>query len=277
MATLFVVGLPKELSARLIAIASANAVRLTSILAEVNDAGKLQLVPFEVDAIYAVQGYINSLAAYEEGNVLVLPYASLSDSVSDELATLADVGGTLTFAQTKDDIWPRFNGSPDQPFLEKLFSAFVAKFFPLRPQTPSQYFGSVAERTPRLLIAQGALDLADKVAPQRKKFIMNCADAFAALVSANGKVGTLEDYFAGRSLIHAQSGGVSASLCLMRDETSVYQETRNTHLKQGDKTTPQGSPRVYFHSLFVGKDNYVGVIYAGPHPSSDFSKTHVLK
>ncbi len=276
MTTLFVVGLPKALSTRLIALARANKVHLTCILAEVNDAGKLQLVPFDVNAIYAVDGYISSLDNYEDGSILVLPYVSLSDSVLAEITALEELNAKVTYAEPSDGAWPRFNGSPDQPFLDKLYGAFVAEYFPSRPQTPSQYFSSVAERTPRLLITNGALDLADKVIPQRKKFIMSCADAFADIVSANGKVGTLEDYFAGRALIHAQSGGVDATLCLKRADVSVYSETRNTHLKQGDNTSPQGCPRVYYHSLFLGEDNYVGVIYAGPHPATGFSKTHIM-
>lgn len=274
---LFIIGLPKAISNRIKDEATTNGIEIGCILADVTPSGKLQLVPFETDLIYSVETYINSLENLEDGNVLVLPYALISSKMKVELETLTDLGGTVTFIKGKQDGWPRFNGSPDQSFLDHLLKAFETYYFPKKPPTPSEYFTSLSVANPRLLITSGSLDCCDRVAPQRRKFIIKCADAFVELLCSNGQIGTvLKGYFEVRSLDHAQSGGIKTHLCLVRTGQNVYSETRQTHIKQGDNTKPQAAARVYYHALLLDELGYVGLLYAGPHPSNDISRTHYL-
>lgn len=277
MTKLFVVGLPKAIRKKITSDAKANDIEVDCILADVDGSGRLQLVPFETDAIYAVSAYIDSLQSYSDGNILVLPYALLSEGVTEELQTLAGLGGKVTFIKGRQDGWPRFNGSPDQPFLDLLIESFATAYFPKKPPTPSEYFASLSAANPKLLITAGSLDHCDKVASHRRKFIMQCADAFADFLGVNGQIGTtIEAYFKERKLDHAQSGGINTRLRLMRADKAVYAETRNTHLKQGEKTTPQAAPRVYYHALELDAHSYIGVTYAGPHPESDIARIHHL-
>ncbi|MNM98476.1 hypothetical protein D3C81_1110070 [compost metagenome] len=196
--------------------------------------------------------------------------------MQDTIDTISDCGSTVEEVMAKEDGWPWLDGKPDSGFLNALFSRLQQKFFPKRALTPSEHFVALAKINNKLLITTDSLTLCDKIAPHRKKFFIQSANAFIEYLDANGEVGILDEFFKKREIEHAQSGGINTTLQIQLDEKVKYKETRNTHLKQGEKTTPQACPRIYYHALCLEKVHYVGILYAGPHPSTDVSRIYHL-
>lgn len=272
MAPLFVIGLPKGLAPRITSAAKQNGIAVEFILAGQNKEGKLHLIPSEATAIYPLENYTSKMEV-KDVKILLLPYAITPIAIDEELDAIEECEGTVERVSAGRDGWPRLGESPDGPFLDSLFRAFEAKYFPKKAPTPSEHFTALAESNSRLLVTTGSLDTCDKVASHRRKFLISCADACIELLD-QGNEETVEDFFRKRALDHAQSGGIDATLRIVKDGKDAYNETRNTHLKQGDKTTPQAAARVYYHYLQLEKKRYVGILYAGIHPSSNVSKIH---
>ncbi|MFA6183466.1 hypothetical protein, partial [Acidithiobacillus sp.] len=131
---------------------------------------------------------------------------------------------------------------------------------------------TTAEDNARLLIATGALDSCDAVPRYRWLFLTKAADAFALLLQKNGAVGgRLGGFFKNQGVIHAQSGGVNATLQVYKDGRLVYENTSNTHLKQGDCTTADAAVRIYYQHFSFQEELYVAILHAGPHPDRDIT------
>lgn len=274
MDSLFVIGLPKGVESRLVSSAAFNNVFVDYILAARNDAGDLRLIPAEHTAIFPFQAYTEGKEP-KQLNVLVLPYAPIPQNLEEELAVFEEVGGVVDRPDRGKDGWPRLGDKADDGFLNSLFKTFEAKYFPKRPLTPSEHFFALAEHNTRFLVTDGALQECDTVPKHRRTFLINCADSCCELL--DGEVGvTLEQYFADRGIIHAQNSKEKGTLEIWTAGKKVYADTRETHLKQGDKTTRQNATRVYYHYLKIGVEMYVGILHAGPHPSGDISRVHVL-
>ncbi|MGS1002634.1 hypothetical protein ACVCH0_13325 [Burkholderia glumae] len=278
MSGVFIVGLPVQIRRRFEAAANNVECRITSALADVGGRGSMRLVPYPGRAILDLQGYYNnSLADVAEAYVLVLPYAQLPQELEDELDTLDEMGGTVVHVEQGVDGWPASTRTrPDQSFLDALFHKLCDFLFPNEGQTPSEYYKGVAERNTQILLHEGALDDCDDVAPHRYDFMRRAIDALDQFVQAGGSDGRIDAYFAGLGLDHAQSGGITVTLRVRRAGVCVYQESCNTHLKQGDKTTRVAAARVYYHVFQYEQRLYAAVLYAGPHPESDLTLDFTL-
>lgn len=274
MGSLYVIGLPKGLAARVVSAAGANNITIEHVLADRNDEGELRLMPIEHTAVFHFQAYTQGKEP-SKLNVLVLPYAPIPQNLEDELDAFEAVEGKVERPSRGKDGWPRLGDKPDSGFLNSLFKAFEAKYFPVKDLTPSEHFISLAGANPRFLVTHGALDECDAVPKHRRKFLINCADSCSDLLSVELDV-TLEAYFSQRGILHAQNSKEKGTLTIHKNSKKVYGETRETHLKQGDNTTRQNAARVYYHYLTIGDDRYVGILHAGPHPIGDMTRVHVL-
>ncbi len=274
MPSLFVIGLPKGIATRVVSGAATNAFNIESILSDRNDAGELQLVPTELTAIYPLQVYTQD-KALETINVLVLPYTKIPQNLRDELEVLEECGGTIEWTTRGKDGWPRLGGAPDAGFLDNLFKTFQEKYFPNKAPTPSEHFRALAQSNARFLVTDGSLDECDDVPNHRRKFLIRCADSCSELVELRIEE-SLENYFEKRGLTHAQNGKEKGTLTITKGGKEVYGETRETHLKQGDNTSRQNATRVYYHYLSIEKFQYVGILHAGPHPTGDMTRGHIL-
>jgi hypothetical protein len=56
----------------------------------------------------------------------------------------------------------------------------------------------------------------------------------------------------------------------------LFQQSSQTHLKQGDNTTPASAARVYYQLVSTTTTSYVALMYAGTHPSADLKRLHEL-
>jgi len=249
---------------------------LFSVLADVGNKGTLRLIPHPDQAIDRLREYLDALDDYAGAEVIVLPYVTLPRVVADELVALEDLGGTISYPTAGEGRWPgRPAGRLTQPVLDALFDALVEALDagePVETPAPSSYFRLVAERTPQLVIAPGALDACDEVATHRHDFMRKAADAFECILK-DGLQGRIDDFFSSRGIAHAQSGGIRASVTVYRAGSPIYAANCSTHLKQGDKTARIAAVRIYYHSFSVDSIDYVVILYAGPHPSSDISRT----
>lgn len=270
----FIIGLPKPLHRRLEVEAGRNGTRVLSVLADIGKEGTLQLVPFPGQAISDLQAYVNLLGSHwENAVVIVLPYAAVPLKLDDELEVIEQAGGLVVRPAQGQDGWVKLEQRrPGDAFLNGLFRRLISELFEEFPCLPTEYFRTVSENSTQVLIADGALDSCDLVAPHRRKFLRDVADAFAELVAHNGSGGRVDAFFKKWGLDHAQTGGINATLKLHKDGKCFYNETSNTHLKQGDKTTPEAAARVYYQSFVHETLCYVAVLYAGPHPNSDVTR-----
>lgn len=274
MDSLFVIGLPKGMETRLVSAALTNNVAVEYILSAVNDAGKLRLIPTEHTAIFPFQAYTQGKEPTDL-KVLVLPYAPIPQNLEDELDAFEAVEGLVERPERGKEGWPRLGDKVDDGFLNSLFKSFQEKYFPQKPLTPSEHFSALAASNNRFLVTDGALETCDDIPKHRRVFLINCADSCHELL--DGEVGVpLEQFFKERGITHAQNGREKGTLTIWRDGTKVYGETRETHLKQGDNTNARNATRVYYHYLAIGEAHYVGILHAGPHPTGDMSRVHVL-
>lgn len=280
MNKLFMIGLPKDARLRTEAAARQREVELTSVLAGIGKEGTFKLLPHEDQAIYALQDYIKGTGEdYGTCHVCVLPYAPLPSDLQGELDTLEDLGATVVYPASGVDGWPSKSSAKrrDQAFWDGLHGALTATLPGQAPprQQPSEYFRTVADANPRLIITQDSLQYADDVAEHRYEFLRRAADALA-LYTREGSGGRIDAFFASCGLDHAQSGGITATLRLHKDGATVLAQSCSTHLKQGDKTTRIAAARVYYHAFTIEGTPHAAVLYAGPHPEDDVERDHHL-
>lgn len=270
---MFIIGLLKQLRPRVEGEARRVGRYVTGVYADfVGPQGLPRLLPIDSDAIHSLRHYLDNLASYEDAQVLVLPYTPIPQDLEDELRTVKDLGGMVAWPQANSQDLPKLVKRPDTAFWNAVFM-YIAK--QLRPEAeelelPSEYFVRVSGENPRLLIAVGALQSCDMVPQHRWDFLRKAADAFALLVQRQGDSGgRLDAFFQEHGLDHAQSGGVSAKLEVYKDGQCVYEETSNTHIKQGDHTTAVAAARIYYQLFSYAGGGYIAILYAGPHPKRD--------
>lgn len=279
---MFVLGLPSNLRTRLEKAVNTNGIQIATVVAGIGKEGTLQLFPSPEDAVLALRAYYDEFGdKYEDAFALILPYAPLPDALRQELLILEDIGAEVVFAVAGNDGWPAplpKRARPDTTFLNAIFKQVSREVFgeddEHDPKQPSTYFQAIAEKNPGIIITRGSLDTCDQVAAHRYAFLRLAADAFADFVTKKGQVGRIDAFFRSLGLDHAQSGGVNATLTVLKDGSRVYQRTTNTHLKQGDHTTPQAAARIYFHEFFMDEECFVAILYAGPHPENDITRYH---
>lgn len=273
MATVCIVGLPTQIRRRVEAAANAAGIEVFGIFCAKGREGSLRLIPHPDQAIDRLNEYLDSLEDYSAGNVLVLPYAPVPPDVNDELDEFKNLGADVAWIRPGGS-WPEHPQKLDDTFFNALHAAIMETLpRPSRDSVlPSAYFQSVADRNPRLVLSPEALKFCDLVAPHRYEFMRSAADAFEEYLRS-GAGGRIDQFFAQFGLEHAQTGGVDATLTFVVDGNAVYAETRKTHLKQGDRTTPQAAARIYYHAFVHQQESFVSVLYAGPHPDRDISCT----
>lgn len=274
------IGLPKDARLRIEAAARQREVQLTSVFAGVGNAGTFKLLPHEDQAIYALRDYVDGIGeGYGACHVCVLPYAPLPSDLQDELDALEDMGAKVDYPVPGVDGWPSMSSARrrDQAFWDGLYGALTATLpgQALPPQPPSEYFRTVAEANPRLIITQDSLQFADDVAEHRYEFLRRVADALA-LYTRQGSGGRIDAFFASHGLDHAQSGGITATLRLYKGGAPVLSQSCNTHLKRGDNTTRIAAARVYYHVFTIDGLQHAAVLYAGPHPEDNMERDHHL-
>ena len=278
MASVFIVGLPTSLLKRFNALAERGRLEVGSILAALGAEGYFRLSPDPDQAVHELSAYADTLAAYTDAKVLVLPYAPIPSSLRDELGFLEEHGGSIARFSAGKDKWPKATVSEfNDQFFDGVLDILVGYLFPQgepKELLPSEYFVAASERQKNILIPGGSIALCDDVARHRYKFMRTAADALEKL-AAGGLEGTLEDFFRSFEILHAQSGGIFAELEVFRAGKLQHQGGCHTHLKQGDGTKQIAAARIYYYRFDMGKP-YVAILYAGPHPDSNVSRQHSM-
>lgn len=276
MCDALIVGLPVGMLKVFKAAATRRNYRVDEILAEVGDKGTLHLHPRPERCYQQLQEYVAKFDGpandYSECFLLVLPYVQfIPQRIEDEILLLEDMGATVERPVPGESGWPAVpKRRPDQAFLTALLHKLSEYLFPeLEEILPSAHLRELAEKNPRLLVAPGVLEICDRVAEIRYTFLKRAVDALTMFLNQNGSNERLDAFFGVYGLNHAQSGGVDTKVTVRRGHTQFLCQTANTHLKQGDKTTPTGAARVYYQTFRVEEKLYVVVLYAGPHPTTN--------
>jgi hypothetical protein len=280
MSVVFVIGLFKSLQRKFDADCSRHGLRNKSVLADIGSKGTLTLLPIENDAIHALQAYLDKLESYAEAHVVVFPYAPIPVDLEQELAALTAVGGTVIRGNNGQDGWPALSAKtrPDTGVINAAYKRLWVGMPTVEPTpepAPSEYFRQVADANPHILFAPGVLTACDQVAAHRWEFLKRAIDALVDFAT-DGSGGRIDAFFREKGLDHAQTGGISATLEVMSGTNTIHKGTTNTHLKQGDKTTPEGAARLYYQVFFYTEYTYVAVLYAGPHPDRDVRWTYQI-
>lgn len=278
MSGVFVIGFPIAIRQKLEAGAKREAIQVTGVPAGLGKEGKWRLLPDPSEAIHKLRAYCDECSNYEDAFVIVLPYAPVPDDLDRELEALSSLEAEVVYVSAGDDGWPMpaKRQRPDDAFFQSVCRRLLKEIIGDDDENPSSYFRAAAEDTPNLIVAKNALHTCDQVAPHREDFLRKGADALAEMAERNGQVGPVEEFFRGHGLDHAQSGGISTTLEVVKDGKTIHKKTANTHLKQGDKTTPQAAARIYYQDFVLEGQCYVAVLYAGIHPDADVAWVWVL-
>lgn len=272
MSGVFIIGLPVPLRRRIEAAAKQRGMTLSSVLADVASRGTLRLLPYPGQAVHDLRKYLDSLPTYEDADVIVLPYAKLPDELEAELDALEELGGSVDQIRYGAHGWKKLEKPrPDEAFLNHVFQQLTDLLFPGDDDPPSEYFQNLAARCSQIILPVGVLATCDAVAAHRYKFMRGVADALERYVLNGGAGGRIDAFFGELGLDHAQTGGINATLEIYRNGECIRKQTCNTHLKQGDHTTPSAAARVYYQAFTLDGRLYVAVLYAGPHPEADVS------
>jgi len=272
----FIIGLPKQIRAKIEAAVSRSDMHVIHILCDIGKEGTLMLLPHPSQAITSLLRYYKELENIDDAYIIVLPYAPLPKDLEAELNALDTIGGTIVRPIQGQDGWIQ-NGAkrPDSSVLNSISERLLNELFPenaLDPavgRLPSEYFRTASEASPQLIFSEDVFDVCDQVAKHRHAFMNKAADAFSKMVALKGQVGPADPFFAEFGLDHAQTGGIQTTLQVNKGESKIYDRTSSVHLKQGDNTTPQAAARIYYHSFLHDARCYVVVLYAGPHPDTD--------
>ncbi|WP_210558338.1 MULTISPECIES: hypothetical protein [unclassified Pseudomonas] len=287
MTQVFIIGLPVSLLRRVEATLEEKGFVPTIIAADKDRSGKLKLLPDPSVAAHKLTAYCDGVeGGYNFAEIYVLPYTPIPEDVTATLTALEGMGAQVDYFQMEVDGWPYLHKAKprlDEPFLNAVFSTLLLEILleddnAEEELLPSQYIRAATERTGQLIVVANAIELCDNVAPGRYDFIRLAIDAFEELIELKGEVGTggLEEFFRERGLLHAKSGGITIELEIKRQGKKLQSECSNAHLKKGDKTTPQSAARIYYQYLRLDDVFYLFLLYAGPHPDTDFFQSHNL-
>lgn len=279
MRRVFIIGLPKIIRSRVEAALKSSGVFVKAILVDRHRKHDiLTLLPDVSQAPGLLRAYYDGLDSYDLARVYVLPFVVLPQELESELDTLEELGGEIVDFVMGEAGCPSLehvNPKLDQAFQDAVVKLLVDEIAGTQGGVlPSSHIQSVLDRTPTLIPLGDAISLCDAVAPGRYAWVNNAIDALADIIRAKGQVGEFEAFFSQRGIKHAQSGGITVSLDVARPKAAMLQVKCNTHLKVGDKTTPQSAARLYYHAYGGDPDYYIFLLYLGPHPERDISRTH---
>lgn len=133
-----------------------------------------------------------------------------------------------------------------------------------KPPNPAKSFENISSTGTRVLLADHALDRADEISAHRWMFVQNAAKLLSRL-AAGEVLGRREDWKRDFQVPFAGGGKVSFSYRLEGDHGK---REVNWHLKEGDRTTPEGAARIYFDERKILDVKHVLVFYVGPHPDN---------
>lgn len=281
MSRVFIIGLPKVVRNRVETALKGSGLFVKSILADRHKKHDvLTLLPEMGQAPGMLRAYYDSLDDYSDARVYVLPFTDLPDELDRELDVLCELGGEVIEFEMGVGGCPtveRVNPRIDQAFQDAVVQLLVEELIGVQQVVlPSAHIQVVLQQTPTLIALGDAIDLCDKVAPARYPWVINAIDALVEIIQAKGQVGDFEAFFTQRKIIHAQSGGITVSLDITKPKTATQQIKCNTHLKKGDGTTPQAAARLYYHVYGGEPDYYIFLLYVGPHPERNISRSHAF-
>ncbi len=121
-----------------------------------------------------------------------------------------------------------------------------------------------------LVLAAGALNEANNIDAVRHAFVARSARGLAKLAASGSGGLPLADFFQAEQVQFANSGQVRVEVEVFRCGALVATTTTEFHLKQGERTTPERAPRIYFCTVDIQARTYVLVLRCAPHPTASF-------
>ncbi|VVM68817.1 hypothetical protein PS631_01695 [Pseudomonas fluorescens] len=273
-----IIGVPNQIRRRIEQALEGRGIRPSIIIADLDRTGRLQLKPSPRHAADALRNYCDSVeGGYDYAEIYVLPYASIAEEVDDELATLKELNAQVIEPEMEVDGWPYLHlNRPkiDEKFLNAFTDALIkavveeSDVAPL----PSQSIEEAVQSARYLHVVGNGISQCDDIAPHRHWFVYESLEAFCELIKQGGDVGNLDEFFRTRGLIHAKTGGIATKLEIYVNGVRVREETHNTHLKNGDRTTREAAARIYYQVLQHMGIFHVFLMYVGPHPDTNISR-----
>lgn len=278
MRKVFLIGVPKQLRRRIESALEGRGISPSTIITDLDRAGKLQLMPRPEAAVALLRAYYGSLeGGFENAEVFILPYAPIPDDVDIELETMEGMGAYVVDFEMEVDGWPYLHQnrpSLDERFLNAVFDALMLALEDGdAPEPPlSEHVMRLIAASPRLLIVRDAIELCDEIPDHRHGFIHSAIEAFVEMVDANGCSMGLDQFFRARNLHFAKTGGIQTKLEIKINGQVIRDEVHHTHMKSGDGTTPQAAARIYFQMLTHEGLLWVFLLYVGPHPDVNITR-----
>ncbi|MFV0927231.1 hypothetical protein [Pseudomonas palmensis] len=278
MIPICIIGVPNQIRRRIEQALEGRGILPSVIIADVDRTGKLQLKPSPKHAAESLRQYCDSVeGGYQEAEIYILPYAPIPIEVDDELLTLKDLEAQVIELGMEVGGWPYLHlkrPKIDEAFLNAVTDALIKEIVDAGDTAPlpSQCIHDAMQFSRNLHIVGNGIDRCDEIASHRHWFVNESMAAFCELIGLLGNVGNLDDFFRTRKLIHAKTGGITTELEIRVDGAFVRSESHKTHLKSGDKTTPQAAARIYYQVLLHEGAFHVFLMYVGPHPDTNISR-----
>lgn len=280
MSRVLVIGLLRSMTQRFNIECARKGIDSNLVQADFGNKGNTyKLIPYPGEAINAVRAYAEKLENWGDALIIVMPYTEIPAELDGELDVLSGEGAKVVRAESAVNGWPAIpkKSKADAALIEQIWQRLWSEI--PTPSTvaeeedvlPSEYFRQVCDANPRVIVADQVYVTCNQVEPIRRDFLKRAINALAEFVR-DGSNGPIETFFRTRQLNHAKTGPNRSTLNLTFRGRVVVSETVETHLKQGDATTPQGAARLYYHHTMVDGDRCVVVTYAGPHPVGHFTR-----
>lgn len=273
----FVIGLPNALRQRFEAVARRHNVDLGLAVIATDKRGRLVFVPFEGQACADLEAFSQG-CNWDHLKVVVLPYVPIGAQLQESLEVLHENGAQLIAPAAGIDGWPVM-GAPHVSggaFNDELFDALCAALSWNPEIPPSEYFLKAARRLRDYVIFDNALDRCDEVHVSRHGFLKQSSTLLEQFCRKKGRLDqTLASFFQVHNIELAQSGGMQTTIRLIKNGRQLGQAlTSNLHVKDGDGTTPQAAPRIYFQHLDKDEQFRLFLLYAGPHSDHVIDKDY---
>lgn len=275
--TVFVIGLPNALRQRLQAVARRHEVDLGLAVIANDRRGRLVFVPFEGQACADLETFSEN-CNWDQLKIVVLPYVALGTQLQECLDVLRENGAQLIVPAAGINGWP-VTGAPHAlggNFYDELFDALCAALAWNPEIPPSEYFIRASRRLKDYVIFNDALVRCDEVHVSRHGFLKQSSALLEQFCRKKGRLEqTLASLFQAQNITLAQSGGMQTTIRLVRDGRQLGQAlSSNLHVKDGDGTTPQASPRIYFQHLDKDEQFRLFLLYVGPHSDHVIDKSY---
>lgn len=281
MTNAFIIGLPQHERSRVESALVKRGKRAQIVTVGWGNRGEYYLLPHPGTAIHSLWEYCNTVGDdFSDALIFVLPYAYLPDDLLGELQEMQQMGAQVIYFRQGEDGWPTL---PCKTKMDQQISTLISKLMvsaicgPEAFTSPSVYIADAVAACPTLVVVGDAIDTCDEVTVQRYQFIKDSIDLLVETIRLNGRTaGTMEAFFGARNVKLAQTGGSHIELEVYLDGAQIHKLTSQIHLKQGDGTTRQNCPRIYYQQVDHASGYYVFLLYVGPHRDGNFSRSHHL-